>query len=61
LLYHLIKRDRRRDKYMKANGWKVIHITDISLKNGFEKQILLLVATLNECGIEPSKESNFIF
>lgn len=50
------KRDRRRDKYMKTNGWKVIRITDISLKNGFEKQILLLVATLNECGIEPSKE-----
>ncbi|EOQ03607.1 hypothetical protein IKC_05783 [Bacillus cereus VD184] len=45
---------------MKTNGWKVIRITDISLKNGFEKQILLLVATLNEFGIEPSKESNLV-
>lgn len=53
-------RDRRRDKYMKTNGWKVIRITDISLKNGFEKQILLLVATLNEFGIEPSKESDLV-
>ncbi|HDX9614579.1 TPA: DUF559 domain-containing protein [Bacillus toyonensis] len=51
------KRDRSRDKYMKTNGWKVIRITDISLNNGFEKQILLLIATLNELGIEPSKES----
>ena len=31
-----------------------------SLKNGFEKQILLLVATLNEFGIEPSKESDLV-
>ncbi|TXR62161.1 endonuclease domain-containing protein [Bacillus sp. AR18-7] len=55
-----IKRDRKRDKYMKINGWKVIRITDISLNNGFEKQILLLVARLNEFGIEPSKESDFV-
>ncbi|MGG1325442.1 DUF559 domain-containing protein [Bacillus tropicus] len=54
-------RDRRRDKYMKTNGWKVIRITDISLNNGFEKQILLLIATLNELGIEePSKESELV-
>ncbi|CKF20794.1 Uncharacterised protein [Streptococcus pneumoniae] len=39
---------------MKTNGWKVIRITDIALNNGFEKQILLLVAKLNELGIEPS-------
>lgn len=45
---------------MKTNGWKVIRITDIALNNGFEKQILLLVATLNELGIEPSKETNFV-
>ncbi|MFA2567760.1 endonuclease domain-containing protein [Bacillus wiedmannii] len=55
-----IKRDRNRDKYMKTNGWKVIRITDIALNNGFEKQILLLVATLNKLGIEPSKESDFV-
>ncbi|PGC53810.1 endonuclease domain-containing protein [Bacillus pseudomycoides] len=55
-----IKRDRRRDKYMKANGWKVIRITDIILKDGFEKQILLLEAKLNELGIEPSKEVDFV-
>ncbi|MGY1465769.1 endonuclease domain-containing protein (plasmid) [Bacillus toyonensis] len=55
-----INRDRRRDKYMKTNGWKVIRITDISLKNGFEKQILLLIATLNELGVEPSKESELV-
>ncbi|XKK20371.1 DUF559 domain-containing protein [Bacillus sp. A17A.1] len=55
-----IKRDSRRDKYMKTNGWKVIRITDIALNNGFEKQILLLVATLNELGVEPSKESDFV-
>ncbi|MGH1288120.1 endonuclease domain-containing protein [Bacillus toyonensis] len=54
------KRDRRRDKYMKTNGWKVIRITDISLNNGFEKQILLLIATLNELGVEPSKESELV-
>ncbi len=53
-------RDRRRDEYMKTNGWKVIRITDISLNNGFEKQILLLIATLNELGIEPSKESELV-
>ncbi|MED2985042.1 DUF559 domain-containing protein [Bacillus thuringiensis] len=55
-----IKRDSRRDKYMKTNGWKVIRITDIALNNGFEKQILLLVAILNELGIEPSKENDFV-
>lgn len=54
------KRDSRRDKYMKTNGWKVIRITDIALNKEFEKQILLLVATLNEFGIEPSKESNLV-
>ncbi|PGU39792.1 endonuclease domain-containing protein [Bacillus cereus] len=55
-----IKRDRTRDKYMKTNGWKVIRITDIALNNRFEKQMLLLVATLNKLGIEPSKESDFV-
>lgn len=55
-----IKRDSRRDKYMKTNGWKVIRITDIALNNGFEKQILLLVAKLNELGIEASKETDFV-
>ncbi len=55
-----IKRDRNRDKHMKINGWKVIRITDIALNNGFEKQILLLIATLNELGIEPSKESELV-
>ncbi|CAI8899297.1 DUF559 domain-containing protein [Bacillus sp. IT-79MI2] len=55
-----IKRDRRRDKYMKADGWKVIRITDVALKDGFEKQILSLEAKLNELGIEPSKESDFV-
>lgn len=55
-----IKRDHKRDKFMKTNGWKVIRITDIALNDGFEKQILLLVATLNELGIEPSKESDFV-
>ncbi|MCC2364056.1 DUF559 domain-containing protein [Bacillus cereus] len=55
-----IKRDSRRDKYMKTNGWKVIRITDIALNKEFEKQIFLLVATLNELGIEPSKESDFV-
>ena len=55
-----IKRDSRRDKYMKTNGWKVIRITDIAFNNGFEKQILLLVAILNELGIEPSKETGFV-
>ncbi|RAN80632.1 endonuclease domain-containing protein [Bacillus sp. SRB_331] len=55
-----IKRDRRRDKYMKTSGWKVIRITNISLNNGFEKQILLLVATLNELGIEPSTKSELV-
>ncbi|MDA2396392.1 DUF559 domain-containing protein [Bacillus cereus] len=55
-----IKRDQKRDKFMKTNGWKVIRITDIALNNGFKKQILLLVATLNELGIEPSKETEFV-
>ncbi|KIQ77506.1 hypothetical protein RW25_28975 [Bacillus sp. L_1B0_8] len=55
-----IKRDRKRDKYMKTSGWKVIRITDISLNNGFEKQILLLIATLNELGIEPSTKSELV-
>ncbi|PEE33581.1 hypothetical protein CN271_00950 [Bacillus cereus] len=55
-----IKRDRRRDKYMKTNCWKVIRITDISLNNGFEKQILLLMATLNKLGVEPSQESDLV-
>ncbi|EEK97975.1 hypothetical protein bcere0013_48370 [Bacillus cereus BDRD-ST26] len=55
-----IKRDSRRDKYMKTNGWKVIRITDIALNNGFEKQILLLVAKLNELGIEPSTKSELV-
>lgn len=55
-----IKRDKRRDKHMKTNGWKVIRITDISLNKGLEKQILLLIAKLNELGIEPSKESKLV-
>lgn len=55
-----IKRDKRRDKYMKANGWKVIRITDIALNDGFEKQILSLEAKLNELGIEPSKELDLV-
>lgn len=55
-----IKRDRTRDKYMKANGWKIIRITDIELKNDFEKQILLVEATLNENEIYPSKKETFV-
>jgi len=55
-----IKRDHKRDQFMKINGWKVIRITDIALNDGFEKQILLLAATLNELGIEPSKETDFV-
>ncbi|MEH6891871.1 DUF559 domain-containing protein [Bacillus sp. JJ864] len=54
------KRDRKRDKYMKTNGWKVIRITDIALKEDFQKQILLLEATLNEQGIYPSKDAAFV-
>nr|WP_266119325.1 hypothetical protein [Bacillus pacificus]MCX3303531.1 hypothetical protein [Bacillus pacificus] len=38
----------------------MIRITDIGVNNGFEKPILLLVATLNELGVEPSKASDFI-
>lgn len=45
---------------MEINDWKVIRITDISLNNGFKKQILLLVARLNKFGIESSKESDFV-
>lgn len=55
-----IKRDRRRDKYMKTSGWKVIRITDITLNKEFEKQILLLVVTLNELGIESSTKSELV-
>ncbi|WP_144497406.1 endonuclease domain-containing protein [Bacillus toyonensis] len=54
-----IKRDRRRDKYMKTNGWRVFRITDIALKENFEKQILLLEAKLNDAGIYPSKDQIF--
>ncbi|MGE6553110.1 endonuclease domain-containing protein [Bacillus mycoides] len=54
-----IERDRRRDKYMKTNGWKVFRITDIALKENFEKQILLLEAKLNDAGIYPSKDQIF--
>lgn len=38
----------------------MIRITDISLKDGFEKQILSLEAKLSDLGIEPSKESDFV-
>ncbi|OOR04002.1 hypothetical protein BW900_24280 [Bacillus mycoides] len=55
-----IKRDKKRDKYMKANGSKVFRITDIALKDNFEKQILLLEAKLNDVGIYPSKDSTFL-
>ncbi|MEK4740008.1 MULTISPECIES: endonuclease domain-containing protein [Bacillus] len=55
-----IQRDRKRDKYMKANGWKVFRITDITLKDNFEKQILLLEAELNDVGIYPSKDPTFV-
>ncbi|WP_144508766.1 endonuclease domain-containing protein [Bacillus mycoides] len=55
-----IKRDRTRDKYMKANGWKVFRITDIALKDNFEKQILLLEAKLNDVGIDSSKDPTFV-
>ncbi|OLR23690.1 endonuclease domain-containing protein [Bacillus cereus] len=55
-----IKRNRTRDKYMKANGWKVFRITDIALGDNFEKQILLLEAKLNDEGIYPSKEAEFV-
>lgn len=54
-----IKRDRRRDTYMKTNGWKVFRITDITLKENFEKQILLLEAKLNDAGVYPSKDQIF--
>lgn len=44
---------------MKTNGWKVFRITDIALKENFEKQILLLEAKLNDAGIYPSKDQIF--
>lgn len=55
-----MKRDSKRDKYMKTNGWKVFRITDITLKDNFEKQILLLEAELNDVGIYPSKDPTFV-
>ncbi|HDR7494036.1 endonuclease domain-containing protein [Bacillus cereus] len=55
-----IKRDRKRDQYMKTNGWKVFRTTDIALKDNFEKQILLLEAELNDVGIYSSKDSTFV-
>ncbi|ANS52150.1 MULTISPECIES: endonuclease domain-containing protein [Bacillus cereus group] len=55
-----MKRDSKRDKYMKTNGWKVFRITDIALGDNFEKQILLLEAKLNDVGIYPSKEAELV-
>lgn len=54
-----MKRDRIRDKHMKLHGWNVIRVTDIALKENFQKQILLLEATLNEQGIYPSRDAAF--
>lgn len=55
-----IKRDKKRDKYMRTNGWKVFRVTDIVLKENFVKQILLLEAELNDVGIYPSKDPTIV-
>ncbi|KEK22160.1 endonuclease domain-containing protein [Bacillus gaemokensis] len=54
------RKDKRRDAHMKDKGWSVIRISDIALKEGFEKEVLLLESKLNDMGIQPNVKVDMI-